>query len=137
VPFTLCGRTLARVRERPPRRTTIVNISSGVSTKSADGWSVYCASKAALNRLTESIAIETAGWPAAVRSVAVNPGPLDTEMQRLIRCAPDGRSGMTEPFRAMHEAGQLIPPAIAARKVLDLIDLEPFPNGSLVDLRSR
>jgi benzil reductase ((S)-benzoin forming) len=113
----------------------IVNISSGVSLKPLAGWSLYCCSKAGLNLLTASIVEETAHWPSPVRAVALNPGPLDTEMQREIRQSAPDQFPERARFVALFEEGRLTSPDEGARKVLALLAQSPFPQGRFVDLR--
>jgi len=64
----------------------LVNISSGAGRHGYAGWSAYCAGKAAVDRLSECIAIEEADSNLRVHAVA--PGVIDTDMQALIRKTP-------------------------------------------------
>jgi 3-oxoacyl-[acyl-carrier protein] reductase len=64
---------------------TIVNVSSGAAHRALEGWSAYCASKAALAMLTKSIAEEYG--TAGIRVYGFGPGVVDTEMQVLIRAS--------------------------------------------------
>jgi 3-oxoacyl-[acyl-carrier protein] reductase len=64
---------------------TIVNVSSGAAHRALEGWSAYCASKAALAMLTKSIAEEYGG--AGIRVYGFGPGVVDTEMQVKIRAS--------------------------------------------------
>ena len=64
---------------------TIVNISSGAATSALEGWSHYCASKAAVLQLTR-IAHKEAG-PKGVRVVGLSPGTVATDMQRVIKAS--------------------------------------------------
>ncbi|MFC8716683.1 SDR family NAD(P)-dependent oxidoreductase [Kitasatospora sp. NPDC057198] len=57
-------------------RGVVVNVSTSVGQRGWPGNSVYAASKAALDTLTRSWAVELA--PHGVRVVAVAPGPIDT-----------------------------------------------------------
>jgi benzil reductase ((S)-benzoin forming) len=66
----------------------LLNISSGAARNAYAGWSAYCAGKAAVDRMSESIALEEAGTGLRVHAVA--PGIIDTDMQVLIRqCSPE------------------------------------------------
>ena len=62
---------------------TIVNISSGAANSFLEGWSHYCASKAAVLRLT-GVAHKEA-HDKGIRVVGLSPGTVATEMQEQIR----------------------------------------------------
>ncbi len=59
---------------------SIINISSVVSTMNSPGISVYCATKAAVDAITRSLAKELG--PRKIRVNAINPGMVDTEGAR-------------------------------------------------------
>lgn len=61
----------------------VVNISSGAATSALEGWSHYCASKAAVLSLTRTADKELDGGPVHV--VGLSPGTVATEMQVLIK----------------------------------------------------
>ena len=61
----------------------LVNISSGAARHGYSGWSAYCAGKAAVDLITECVAIEEEAIGLRAHSVA--PGIIDTGMQELIR----------------------------------------------------
>ncbi len=61
----------------------LINISSGAAWHGYAGWGAYCAGKAALDRLTETVALEEAD--RGLRAHAVAPGVVDTAMQERIR----------------------------------------------------
>ena len=62
---------------------TIVNISSGAATSALEGWSHYCATKAAVLSLTKCAHKEYAEH--GVRVVGLSPGTVATDMQISIR----------------------------------------------------
>ena len=62
---------------------TIINISSGAATSPLEGWSHYCASKAAVLMLTRCVHKEEAG--NGIRCVGLSPGTVATTMQKEIR----------------------------------------------------
>ena len=64
---------------------TIVNISSGAANSFLEGWSHYCASKAAVQRLTGVAHKEAHGM--GVRVFGLSPGTVATEMQEQIRAS--------------------------------------------------
>ncbi|MEN0088224.1 MAG: SDR family oxidoreductase [Pseudomonadota bacterium] len=61
----------------------IINISSGAATNALEGWSHYCASKAAVLMLTRMAHKEWAGQ--GIRTVGLSPGTVATGMQTAIR----------------------------------------------------
>lgn len=64
---------------------TIINISSGAANSFLEGWSHYCASKAAVLRLTGIAHKEAAA--DGVRVVGLSPGTVATDMQEQIRAS--------------------------------------------------
>jgi NAD(P)-dependent dehydrogenase (short-subunit alcohol dehydrogenase family) len=55
----------------------IINVSSGETTRPSPGMAAYAASKAAINHLTQSMAVELG--PLGIRVVAIAPGTTLTE----------------------------------------------------------
>ena len=62
----------------------VVNISSGAATSPLEGWSQYCASKAAAAMLTRCADREAQG---DVRVVGLSPGTVATDMQVKIKAS--------------------------------------------------
>jgi NAD(P)-dependent dehydrogenase (short-subunit alcohol dehydrogenase family) len=84
---------------------TIINLSSGAAHRALEGWSAYCASKAALAMLTKSVAEEYGA--AGIRIFGFGPGMVDTEMQVLVRASginPISRVPRSELAPAEHPA---------------------------------
>jgi NAD(P)-dependent dehydrogenase (short-subunit alcohol dehydrogenase family) len=63
-------------------RLRIVNISSGAALNPLEGWSAYCAGKAALSMLTRSLNLE---YGPDLLAFSFLPGLVDTDMQATIR----------------------------------------------------
>src|SRR5690606_20395126 len=105
----------------------IVNISSGAAHSPLEGWSAYCASKAALAMLTRSVHLELAD--AGVFAYGFQPGVVDTGMQATIRA-----SGVNEVSRLRRE--QLAPAHQPARLVA-LLCLGKPPELRGLDLSVR
>jgi 3-oxoacyl-[acyl-carrier protein] reductase len=61
----------------------IINISSGAATGAIEGWSAYCATKAAVLSLTRCVHKENA--EDNIRVVGLSPGTVATDMQRAIK----------------------------------------------------
>lgn len=62
---------------------TVLNLSSGAATSALEGWSHYCATKAALYALTRCADIECRDL--GVRVIGLSPGTVATDMQNKIR----------------------------------------------------
>ena len=62
---------------------TIINISSGAATSALEGWSHYCATKAAVLSLTGVADKEYRG--KGLRVIGLSPGTVATKMQEVIR----------------------------------------------------
>lgn len=60
-----------------------INISSGAATSELEGWSHYCATKAALLSLTRTAHKELS--PKGVNVIGLSPGTVATDMQRTIK----------------------------------------------------
>jgi NAD(P)-dependent dehydrogenase (short-subunit alcohol dehydrogenase family) len=73
----LCSAAEARAMVAGGRGGVIVHVSSGETMRSAPMLSVYAASKAAINHLTKSMAVELG--PSGIRVLAVAPGTTPTE----------------------------------------------------------
>jgi benzil reductase ((S)-benzoin forming) len=61
---------------------TVLNITSGAAQRPVDGWAAYCASKAALNSLSETAQKEQDLRGTGVHIWALAPGVVDTAMQK-------------------------------------------------------
>ena len=86
------------------RRGVLLNLSSGASKNALPGWAAYCATKAAVDLLTEALAIEEA---PTLRAHSLAPGVVDTEMQREIRNSSVESFPDVERFRQRHAGGGL------------------------------
>ena len=110
----------------------ILHISSGAGRKAYPGWSVYCASKAALDHHARAVALDRT---ARLRISAVAPGVIDTYMQDLIR-ASDERDVPDQPrFMAMWHEGKLQRPNDVARAIVDFVLSQEFGSEPVSDLR--
>ncbi len=62
---------------------TIVNLGSGAAHNPLEGWSHYCAAKAAAEMLTRCAHLENRG--RGIRVYSLSPGTVATDMQRAIK----------------------------------------------------
>jgi NAD(P)-dependent dehydrogenase (short-subunit alcohol dehydrogenase family) len=100
------------------RRTgVIVHVSSDAAVAAYPRWGAYSVSKAASDHLARIWAAELGGL--GVRSLAVDPGEMDTEMHA--QAIPDA------------DRTTLADPAAVARQIADIIEAESIPNGSRVE----
>jgi NAD(P)-dependent dehydrogenase (short-subunit alcohol dehydrogenase family) len=97
------------------RRGRIVNVASGAGTRAIPHVSAYVTSKAALIRLTETLAAEVKGLGVSV--FAIQPGTVRTAMADAVLNSEEARRWLPS-FAAMFEKGQDVPPERAARLVL-------------------
>lgn len=89
-----------------------------ISDNKLGGWYGYRASKAALNQLIRTIAIEDKRRNSSGIVVGLHPGTVDT--------------ALSKPFQANMRPGQLFDPGRAAAQLLDVIDgLRPPDSGKV------
>lgn len=110
-----------QMRER--RAGTIINVSSVAGTFSYPPGTPYCASKWALEALSEGLACEMKAF--GVRVALVEPGIIDTSMaQRISR---NGDSAYPHAARIAARFTETlttapVPPSIVAQKILDIAE---------------
>lgn len=118
-----------------PAQRKVVNITSGAAQKPYQGWSVYCATKAALDQFSRCVALEQREHERGARIVALAPGMIDTDMQADIRSvAPEDFKEQSR-FLALKESGQLASPEAAARRLISYLEGSDFGAQPVVDLR--
>jgi NAD(P)-dependent dehydrogenase (short-subunit alcohol dehydrogenase family) len=86
-PLLLAQTALPTLEEH---RGVIVNVTTSIGQRGWPGGSVYAATKAALESMTRSWAVELA--PRGVRVVAVAPGPVDTPIGEHQGLSPERRA---------------------------------------------
>ena len=108
---------------RPDGRAVFAALSARVGSigdNRLGGWIGYRASKAALNQVVKTLAIELARTRPQTIVAALHPGTVDTALSR--------------PFQRNLPAGQLIAPATSAAALLDVLDgLTPADSGRCSD----
>lgn len=110
-------------------RKTLVNISSGAALRGMAGWSLYCASKAALEHFVRSLAAEQALRAQPLVAINFDPGVMDTGMQAAIRASNAEAFPDHARFVERHRAGELRPPAVVAEALLRLVASDAFEGG--------
>ncbi|HZC23712.1 MAG TPA: SDR family oxidoreductase [Candidatus Binatia bacterium] len=114
-----CKAVVPQMRER--KSGTIINISSVAGTFSQPPATPYCASKWALEALSEGLACEMKTF--GVRVALVEPGIIDTAMAR--RISTSGSSAYPHAARiaalfASTLTGAPVPPSVVAEKVVEI-----------------
>ena len=104
------------------RRTLFAALSAkvgSISDNQLGGWYSYRASKAALNQLVRTLAVEVSRTHPRCVCVALHPGTVDTPLSR--------------PFQTGVAAGRLFSPQRAAQQLLSVLDgLGPDSSGRLI-----
>ena len=118
-PMQLTWQCLHVVKSK--QKVKIVNISSGAATRAIPGWAAYCASKAALDRFSETVQLEEIEKGSNVRIWSVAPGVLDTAMQEKIRSASPNDFSSSATFLDLKKNDELTTPEAAAEKLYRLI----------------
>ncbi|MGB0915577.1 MAG: SDR family NAD(P)-dependent oxidoreductase [Crocinitomicaceae bacterium] len=113
----------------------LVNISSGAGNRAIPSWAAYCASKAALNMLTETFFLEEKEKGNHIVAYAVSPGVIDTDMQGQIRNVDPTDFSAIENFIGFKENNELFTSIDAGKRLLKLLKM-PFNQEIKVDLRT-
>ena len=105
------------------RKTVFAALSARVGSISDNrlgGWHAYRASKAALNMLVKTDAVELSRHKSEAICVALHPGTVDTRL--------------SAPFQRNIPSRSMVSPEIAAARMLKVVDvLEPTDSGYLID----
>lgn len=113
---------------------TILMISSGAAHTRYEGWSAYCAGKAALDHWVRTVGAEQVRRGGRCRVLAVAPGVVETAMQEEVRRTAPEQFPDVERFRSLHREGALRAPSEAARDLWALLESD-VENGAVLDLR--
>ena len=128
-PLVLSSAIAAQMAGRPLR---ILHVSSGAARHAYQGWSIYCATKAALDQHASAVALDQS---PGLKICSVAPGVVDTDMQTEVRAIPPEQFPMRERFIKMKNEGTLTPPSVAAKKLLDYLLSDAYGTVPLADVR--
>jgi NAD(P)-dependent dehydrogenase (short-subunit alcohol dehydrogenase family) len=112
----------------------ILHISSGAGSSAYAGWSVYCASKAALDHHARAVTLDRT---PNLRIASVAPGVIDTNMQTEIRAANLSDFPDRPRFEALKREGRLRSPDEAGRDLVEYLLSSRFGHEPVTDLRYR
>lgn len=110
----------------------ILHISSGAGRKAYAGWSVYCASKAALDNHARAVALDRT---ERLRISALAPGVIDTHMQDVIRASTVEDVPNQPRFVDLWREGRLQKPEDVARVLVDFFLSDGFGVEPVSELR--
>lgn len=116
VPAMLMNTFLEAYRGQQAEKV-VVNISSGAGKYPVDGWASYCASKAALDMLSQAVQLEQEKRGTGVRVFALSPGVVDTQMQGQIRDSDERSFSTVAKFRQYKQNNELASPGQVAEKI--------------------
>ena len=116
------------------RDRRILHVSSGAARNAYAGWSVYCATKAALDHHARAVTLDKT---PGLRISSVAPGVIDTDMQAEVRATTDDKLPSRQRFVDMKREGRLISPDQAGRGLVELLLSDTFGDEPVTDLRYR
>ncbi|KVE30178.1 short-chain dehydrogenase [Burkholderia vietnamiensis] len=116
-----------------PTECRVLHVSSGAARNAYAGWSVYCATKAALDHHARAVALDA---NRALRICSVAPGVVDTGMQATIRSTSEANFPMREKFDALKTSGALSTPDEASRHLIRYALSDAFGAAPTADVRN-
>jgi benzil reductase ((S)-benzoin forming) len=119
-------------------KRTILNVSSGAGRRAIDAWAVYCASKSALDMISESISVEQSfqNEEHRIRIFSVAPGVIDTYMQDQIRETPKEEFSNVDRFINLKNNDELASPEETAEALLEIISQRENHLDVVLDVRN-
>lgn len=115
------------------QKKLILNIGSGAANKAIPSWSIYCSTKAAIDRLSDTIAEENI---LNLKVFSVHPGMVNTNMQYKIRNAKEEDFPLKNQFIEYYETDQLECSSIVANKINIIIQNPEKFNENILSVRN-
>jgi benzil reductase ((S)-benzoin forming) len=110
----------------------VISISSGAAQKPYYGWTVYCATKAAIDMMTKTIALEQDSIENGVKIIAIYPGVVDTEMQAQIRTSDKQSFASIDRFLELKATNSLANATTVGKQIFAISHDEKIENGALI-----
>lgn len=120
-----------------PGKRQLLFISSGLGRSAMAGAASYCATKAGLDHLARTLALEEGARPHGARVVSLAPGVIDTDMQQRLRSADAAEFSARQRFVDLEQGGHLLSPAEVATKILACLAREDFGATAVGDVRDQ
>jgi len=134
VPIALSSLFLSRFKNIA-KSLRILNISSGAAVSAYSGWVSYCSSKAGMELMTKTIALEEVN-NSAFKTVSLRPGVVDTNMQEEIRSSAKNDFEEIDKFVKLKRENLLSTPEFAARKIFQIAENDKYLSGDCIDIRN-
>jgi benzil reductase ((S)-benzoin forming) len=129
-PLMLANAFVAATADCADRR--LLHVSSGAARSAYPGWSVYCATKAALDHHARAVAAECL---PGLHIASVAPGVIDTDMQAQIRATGTDDFPLRDRFVALKRDGLLATAEDAGRALVTCLLGDDFGRQPVADLR--
>ena len=115
----------------------ILNISSGAGRTPMESWSSYCASKSALDMLSQVVFKEQEHFkdPISIKVLSIAPGIVDTQMQEEIRKSDKMDFKMLDTFIKYKDENLLASTDDTAKKLINVMNQSGHFLEPLFDLR--
>ena len=110
----ILARKLLATADAQGTRLRILNISTGAAHRQLPGLAAYCASKAAAKMILDCLAKERPD----VAIEHIDPGVLDTDMQRMLRSTDEPALPVRQMFVNFETEGELRHPRDVAHEIL-------------------
>ena len=111
----------------------ILHVSSGAGRSAYPGWSVYCATKAALDMHAKAVMQDR---QANIKICSLAPGVIDTGMQAEIRQSDTALFPNRQRFIELSESGSLASPHATGERIVNYLLSPKFGSHAVDDLRS-
>ncbi|MCZ8014578.1 MAG: SDR family oxidoreductase [Limnobacter sp.] len=111
----------------------VLHVSSGAGRSAYPGWSVYCASKAALDMHAQATQLDKL---EQVRICSLAPGVIDTDMQAQILDTDEALFPNKKRFEELKSTQQLSSPKQTGERLVDYLLSPKFGSLAVDDLRS-
>lgn len=125
-------RFLERTRNIPvPKLYLQISSGAALPERVKPGWSLYCASKSGQEQLVRTVAAEQFHEEHPAMLVNLNPGLMETGMQRLIRSTSKEAFPDVDKFIDFKESGRVPSPEAVAASIASLVDrFQSLDNGA-------
>lgn len=130
-PMVLCAALAKLLTSKHELR--IMHVSSGAGRSAYPGWSVYCATKAALDMHAQAVMQDR---QANVKICSLAPGVIDTDMQAEIRQSDTALFPNRQRFIELSESGSLASPHATGERIVNYLLSPKFGSHAVDDLRS-